>query len=318
MGVNMIWANLLHLSTNMWIDYERPPSAEERSYYDPSLRFDKDLWDEVTERMAEAGLNMVVIDLGDGVKYESHPEIAVKRAWTPKRLRRELERLRKLGLEPIPKLNFSACHDAWLGSYSRMVSTDTYYGVCKDLIREVAALFDRPRFFHLGMDEETPQHQRRHRYMVVRQGDLWWHDFLFLAREVKAAGVRPWIWSDYVWQHADEFFARMPKYVLQSNWYYSHSFSKKIRYVEAYLDLEKQGYDQIPTGTNLAGYDWASPDSFERTVHWCARHIFPKRLFGFLQTAWQPTTARHRRQHLDAIERVARAKAKPKPRRRRT
>jgi len=310
MSVKMIWANLLHLSTNMWVDYERPESAEDRSYYDPSLRFDKDLWDEVTERMAEAGLNMVVIDLGDGVKYESHPEIAVKHAWTPKRLRRELERLRRLGLEPIPKLNFSACHDAWLGPYSRMVSTDTYYAVCKDLIREVAALFDGPRFFHLGMDEETPQHQRRHHYMVVRQGDLWWHDFLFLAKQVKAAGVRPWIWSDYVWHHADEFFARMPKYVLQSNWYYDRSFSKKIRYVEAYLDLEKRGYDQIPTGSNLAGYDWASPDNFERTVPWCARHLSPKRLLGFLQTTWLPTTPRYRRDHLDAVERVDSAKAK--------
>ncbi len=227
-----------------------------------------------------------------------------------KRLRRELDRLRKLGLEPIPKLNFSACHDAWLGQYSRMVSTGAYYAVCRDLIREAAELFDRPRFFHLGMDEETPQHQRRHQYMVVRQGDLWWHDFLFLAEQVEDVGVRPWIWSDYVWHHADEFLARMPKSVLQSNWYYDRSFSTKIRYVQAYLDLDKHGYDQLPTSSNLAGYDWASPDSFERTVPWCARHIPANRLFGFLQTTWRPTMARYRGDHLDAVERVARAKAK--------
>jgi len=306
----MIWANLLHLSTNMWVDYPRPKGAEYHSYYDSKLRFEKKVWDEVTEQMAEAGLNMVVIDLGDGVKYESHPEIAVKGAWTPAQLRRELGRLRKLGLEPIPKLNFSACHDAWLGPYSRMVSTDTYYAVCRDLIREVAELFDRPRFFHLGMDEETPQHQRRHHYMVVRQGDLWWHDFLFLARQVKQAGVRPWIWSDYVWHHGDEFFARMPKWVLQSNWYYDKSFSTKVRYVEAYLELERHGYDQIPTGSNLAGYDWASPDNFERTVPWCAEQIARRRLLGFLQTTWRPTLAENRAAHLDAIERVARAKAR--------
>ena len=32
-------------------------------------------------------MNMVVIDLGDGVKYESHPEIAVKGAWSTTELR---------------------------------------------------------------------------------------------------------------------------------------------------------------------------------------------------------------------------------------
>ncbi len=301
----MIWANLLHLSMNMWVDYQRPRGVKDGSYYDPTLRFGKALWDQLTKRMADAGLNMVVVDLGDGVKYESHPEIAVKGAWSPRQLRRELDRLRKLGLEPIPKLNFSACHDAWLGPYSRMVSTDTYYAVCRDLIREAAALFDRPRFFHLGMDEETPQHQRRHHYMVVRQGDLWWHDFLFLAKQVEQAGVRPWIWSDYVWHHADEFFARMPKSVLQSNWYYHLSFSTKIRYTQAYLDLDKHGYDQIPTGSN-----WASPDNLERTVRWCVKHISPRRLLGFLQTSWRPTLARYRPAHLDAIEQVASAKTK--------
>lgn len=51
--------------------------------------------------MSEAGFNMVVIDLGDGVEYDSHPEIAVRGAWRPQRLRSELVRLRQLGLEPI-------------------------------------------------------------------------------------------------------------------------------------------------------------------------------------------------------------------------
>ena len=305
MATEMIWANLLHLSTNMWVDYERPRGAGEGSYYDPSLRFDKDLWEDLTKRMVAAGMNMVVIDLGDGVKYESHPELAVKGAWTPNRLRRELDRLRTIGLEPIPKLNFSACHDVWLGPYSRMVSTDAYYAVCKDLIHEVAALFDRPRFFHLGMDEETPGHQRRFHYMLVRQGDLWWHDFLFLAHQVEAAGLRPWIWSDYIWHHPDEFLARMPKSVLQSNWYYDHSFSKKVRYVEAYLDLDKHGYDQIPTGSV-----WADVGNFERTVPFCVRNLKPKRLLGFLQTPWKSTLPQYRDVHLEAIARVAAARDK--------
>ena len=75
------------------------------------------------------------------------------------RLRKELARLRKLGLEPIPKLNFSTTHDLWLGPYSRQVSATIYYKVCEDLIDEVTGLFDKPRLFHLGYDEETAQQQ---------------------------------------------------------------------------------------------------------------------------------------------------------------
>lgn len=295
-----IWANMVHLSYNMWADRDCPERNVEHISARPWLRFDASLWDDILKRMVEIGTNMVVIDLGDAVKYDSHPEIAVKKAWTPKRLRRELDKLRRMGLEPITKLNFSACHDAWLGPYSRCLSTDAYYAVCRDLIAEVIDLFDKPRFFHLGMDEATAQHQRHFRYVVIRQFDLWWHDFLFLVDRVERGGVRPWIWSDYVWNHPDEFFRQMPRSVLQSNWYYGKSFSTKINYVKAYLDLEAHGYDQVPTGSN-----WTDFSNFPDTVRFAARHIDPARLKGFMQTPWKPTLEDCRERHLQALDAVA-------------
>ena len=60
-----------------------------------------------------------------------------------------------------------------------MVSTKKYYQVCEDLIKDVAEIFDHPRFFHLGYDEETASHQAKHLFAVCRQGELWWHDFLW-------------------------------------------------------------------------------------------------------------------------------------------
>lgn len=87
--------------------------------------------------------------------------------------------MRSLGLTPIPKLNFSTGHDAWLKEYSRMVSTPVYYQVCEDLIKEVAEAFDYPEYFHLGLDEEDAKNQRRLSYCCIRQGDLWWHDAYF-------------------------------------------------------------------------------------------------------------------------------------------
>src|SRR5256714_10098113 len=192
----MIFANLLHLSYNMWGDWDRPGAGK---YWaaKPYLRFDEKLWNDLLDVMQKRRFNMVVIDLGDGIEYSSHPEIAVKNAWSQDKLKSELAKCRKMGLEPIPKLNFSTCHDQWMGKYARMVSTPEYYKVCADLIAETIDLFDKPRFFHLGMDEEEAIHQANFEHVVCRQFDLWWHDVRFFFKQVEDKGSRPWIWGDY-------------------------------------------------------------------------------------------------------------------------
>lgn len=320
----MIWANLLHLSYNMWrdhvpLEYKGEPdtctTCEEVGKwavpYRSFLTFDDSVWDALLNEMATIGMNMVVIDLGDGIRYESHPEIAVKNAWTPERLRKELAKMRKLGLEPIPKLNFSTTHDIWMGEYSRMVSTSKYYAVCRDLIREVVGLFDTPRFFHLGMDEETAKFQARQDYVVLRQNDLWWGDLYFYISEVEKMGVRPWIWSDYAWSHPELFFRKMPKSVLQSNWYYWADFgqgkpkgSLKTD-VKLYHDLESHGYDQIPTGSN-----YSDDQNMELTVDYCKKVVDPSRLYGFMTAPWRPTLAQCLDRHKEAIAQIGRAMKK--------
>jgi hypothetical protein len=241
---------------------------------------------------------MVVIDLGDAVKYKSHPEIAVKGAWTRDKLRKELARLRKLGLEAIPKLNFSTGHDAWLGVYARQVSTPIYYKVCANLIREVADLFERPRFFHIGYDEETAGNQTEYDLVVVRQHELWWHDFEFFLAQVRKQGCRPWMWSDYAWGNHDAFYKRVPRSVLQSNWWYWPDWnSRKLSAVRNFTELEKHKYDQIPTGAN-----WVEPENFGKLVKYCTKRIDPKRLLGFLQTVWYPTVECYRKRHIEAVD----------------
>lgn len=305
----MIWANLLHLSYNMWIDREAPELVGYGQIIigGPKLRFDKPVWDDLLPKMAENGVNMLVIDLGDGVKYASHPEIAVEGAWSVDELKAELAKLRKLGIEPIPKLNFSCTHDLWLGPYSRMVSTPKYYEVCADLISECMDIFDNPRLFHLGMDEETFGHQVHQSYVVIRQYDLWWHDLMFLVEQVEKRGAQAWIWSDFIWNHEEEFLKRMPKSILQSNWYYDPSLEPDTEphktYVRAYNTLEANGYDQVPTGSNHS-----TPENFGNTVRWCKEHIAPERLKGFFQTIWRPTTEEFHQRHIEAIEQIGRAR----------
>jgi len=300
----LIWAYLVHLTDNMWCDWDSPDWDANHGAYRPTMQFDDKVWNDLLQPMTRAGINMVLIDLGDGVKYQSHPEIAVKDAWSVERLKTELARLRKLGLEPIPKLNFSTTHDTWLGPYARCVSTDTYYAVCRELIAEIIDIFDKPRFFHLGMDEETAAHQRHYQYVVLRQFDLWWKDFYFYVEQVTKGGCRPWIWSDYVWEHPEEFFRKMPKIVLQSNWYYGQEFDpNKKRAIKAYLDLDQHGYDQIPTGSN-----WTNSLNFGLTVKHCQSHLNRQRLIGFLQTVWMPMLETHRRRFLEAIQQVRTAR----------
>lgn len=310
-----IWAALLHMGTNMWSDQPvtewGPFKGEQLKLVCQSdrLRFDERVWRSLTGRMAEVGMNMVIIDLGEALQYPSHPELWVEGSWEIERFRKELARLRAMGLEPIPKMNFSSAHDIWLKKYERMISTRPYYQVCSDLIRDVCEIFDRPRFLHLGYDEETARHQRRYKFSVVRQGELWWHDFLWFVKETEKAGMRPWIWSDYVWHHPEEFYKRMPKSVMQSNWYYGRDFDiekmkaagneQRAAYVKAYEDLDKAGFDQVPAGSN-----WSCDENFSGTVKFCRKVCSPERLKGFMMAPWFFTLPEWEKKNLEAINLV--------------
>ncbi len=290
-----IWAILLHLSVNMWKEHH------------PDLQLSESLWNDALAKMADVGLNTVVIDLGDGIKYDSHPEIAVNNAWSTNRLRNELAKIRKMGLDPIPKLNFSTCHDSWLGKYDRMVSTQEYYIVCRDLISEIIDLFDKPPLFHLGMDEENESNQRTYDYLVIRQNQLYWGDMYFLLGEVEKRGSRPWVWQDYVRYHPEEVARMMPKSVLQSNWYNLTDFDKPAtnKSVKAYVDLEKFGYDQVPGGSN---YYEGSEKCFFNNVKFCTENIADQRLLGFIQSPWKYTIEENRNHILTSIELAGEAK----------
>jgi hypothetical protein len=102
-----IWAALLHMGTNMWSDQPitewGPYKGEQLKLVCQSdrLRFDERVWRSLTGRMAEVGMNMVIIDLGEALQYPSHPELWVEGSWEIERFRKELARLRAMGLEPL-------------------------------------------------------------------------------------------------------------------------------------------------------------------------------------------------------------------------
>ena len=143
----------------------------------------------------------------------------------------------------------------------------------------------------------------------MSQCDLLWKEFLCFVKENEKTGMSTWIWSDYVWHHPDLFFSRMPRSVLQSNWYYSSLFSEDklkaagkegyIKHVKAYELLDKAGFDQVPTGSN-----WSHDDNFAGTVDHCRRVCAPDRLKGFMMAPWFFTLPGWEKKLLEGIDQV--------------
>lgn len=325
---------MLQVGNNMWDDFLVGPddfakSIEEekinqnpfgpdprgkRSRYHSYLCCDDGVWKDAVDSSAEKGMNAILIDLGEGVEFPSHPELAVKGTWSVEKMQKELARIRSLGLEPLPKLNFSACHDSWLKEYHRMLSTKEYYQVVADVIRDTVELFDNPRYFHIGYDEEFAMAQFNTFFCVMRQGDLWWHDLNYTVGQVSKHGVRPIMWADAIWTGREEFIRRASRDILMSNWYYRNDFSEKKQQwdhefekrggwgetfngLAGFLALENAGFDQLPCGSN-----WDCEENIGGLVKFCRERIDPGRLKGFLMAPWASTMPENRNKILRAID----------------
>lgn len=304
MAKKFIKGILIHIGTNLWYEVGNNRGGGEKVWQragSDKMRFEKDLFWELVDHAKACGINTVVLDLADGIVYESHPELAIEGSIEREELMEMIKRLRELGLDIIPKLNFSTCHDVWLKDYSRMVSTKPYYDVCRDIINEVCDVFE-PEIIHLGMDEENYENQSKYDCAVVRQNDLWWHDLHFLVDVVESRGAKAMIWSDYARHRPDEFTKKCPKSVVQCPWYYFNKFEgdltegERIR-VEPFLRLADAGYTIIAGGSN---------EYFKENVslldEFCRKRLPQDCYTGIIQTTWVATTEKWRAPLFEAVE----------------
>lgn len=302
-----VWAYLIHLSTNMWKQHQDAGFSRQ-------LTTEDETWDEIIDFLPSQGFNTVVIDVGDGMQYESHPEISVAGAWPKDKMKNKLDHIRSLGMTPIPKLNFSAGHDGWLGIYSYMISTPEYYRVCSDLIREVAELFGNPALFHLGMDEETAGNQAAYGLVRVRQKDLLWRDMNYLFNLCDQVGARPWVWSDHCCRNREDFLKNMSRSVLQSNWYYGKIFRNPDgtypdRDIEVFEILDKAGFDQVLTCSVVFG----NTKCAEQVMQLAKDVLTPEQVKGFIATPWYMTESTELYAHLHEAHRFGAARQKVFP-----
>lgn len=299
----MIWSLYATLGFNMWYTEL------------PTVPFEDEAWKILVDKAVENGFNQIVLDLGEGVRYGSHPELAHPGAWTRERVREEVKALRERGIELIPKLNFSAGHDMWLGDYGKMIGLPKYYEVCHDLITEVYNLFDKPRYIHLGMDEEDdPQFFEKMELVTFRRGELLWHDLQYLCDCVRDMGSTPWIWGDIPFIQHEEFSKRIkPGDIMISPWnyrglkeehytpieskpeYYNHYAPRGykyveqdplcVRYMERSVPTAEAGYDIVPCASICFGCVY-NPDD---VVEYFMQNAPREHLAGFMIAPWRST-----------------------------
>ncbi len=298
MANNKIWSCMVQLGMAMW-----------HESLSDTLVFDREMWKEWSEYLAKSGCNNILLDIGEGLVYDCHPELAAKNAFTKDEMKAEIKRLADLGIEIMPKLNFSTCHNMWMGKYSRMISSDEYYKFCEDIIDETCEIFS-PRYFHLGMDEETIELEKNFDYVVLRQNDLWWHDLYHIVNRVESHGARAVIWADYARHKPDEFVAKLPKSVIPSVWYYFTQFENfhddGVRTKDVYeirvkpFDIcNEHGFDQIPAGSNIY-----HRENLELLTRYCKEHIDDEHLLGIMTAPWYATTEEYRQKLFEAADTI--------------
>ena len=291
-----------------FVEHRGPAITQATGRYRETPATDLGVLRETVDGLAQFGVNLVVIDVLDAMQYHSHPEISLPGAFTHEQVRAELDYMRARGIEPVPKLNFSSCHDTWLKQYAWMKGTQTYYDVVRDLIDEVCEVFGHPSLFHLGMDEEDlPTHRKG--MTIIRCNDLWCHDLYFYMECVQKNGARPWIWGDFYWAHPDIFEKKIPRECLISNWWYERlrvapdgSFLPKTE-MDTYVALAELGYDQLPCAST-----WACHQNIAQTVlFFKEKNLINEHLAGFMIAPWAGMNEVCRYQQLDDAYRLMHA-----------
>ena len=293
------FVSLIHLGSNMWQKPGcwKPHNKEEIDMiYRDYLLADDESFREVTDFAAENGVTTLLIDMGEAVELKRHPELAVKGSWSQDKFKDELKRIRSLGLEPLPKFNFSLAHNAWMKDMCWKVGLPEYNEFCRDIIDEACELFDGPALFHLGLDEENEfsQFTLGQPISISRSRDKRAGDMNLLFDACRKNGARPWMFVDpaTVEELGGEkrFREAVPADVIMANWHYGsiHNGMRDLwddPHVKLFKELEEWGYDQIPCGST-----WCMPVNMLRIARFAREQLDQDKLLGFMSASWLQTT----------------------------
>lgn len=244
--------------------------------------FDIDLGLEVVDKMAEVGLNLLVIDCADGVEYESHPELSRHYSVPMGTLEGLVERAQEKSIEVVPKLNFSHSeyerHNYWFRPHNALFDNNEYWRNAFDVIDELIETCKPPRYFHIGMDEDDNRSNSRR----LRDG-------------LKERGLRAVMWNDSAHDvkrpaRAEKALAaekEIPKDVVQVVWDYT---CVQLGIVQR---LVKQGFEV-----------WGAPGRNPGQVSAWRDAILQSGGKGLLMVLWLPCHRSNRSKFFKLIEEI--------------
>lgn len=263
------------------------------THYDPAWckrksrerPFDLELGLEIIDAMSDVGLNLLVIDCADGVRYKSHPELVRKYTVPMTHLKRLVNRAQEKHIEVVPKLNFSQSrserHNDWFRPYNELFDNDQYWKIAFEIIDELIHVCKPGRYFHIGMDED---HDRAHsQYIEAIQK---------LRNGLNERGLRAVIWNDSSHRGRALVFAeksiaaekKISRDIVQVVWDYSGVQPKIVR------RLVQEGFEV-----------WGAPGrNPEQVLKW-RETILRYGGKGLLMTTWTPCRRVNRSRLLQSI-----------------
>ena len=244
---------------------------------------------DVIDAMAQAGLNLLLLDCKDGVKYASHPELARPYTQTMDVVRELCSRAAAHGIEVSLKLNFSQSalhqHNHWFRPHNALFDRPEYWQKAWEVIDELLSVAKPPRFFHIGMDEDHWRSYTQYAQAIDT-----------LHRGLAQRGLRTLIWNDSAcaWPEAEihrekSLYAeeRILRDVIQVLW--------------CYWDLDITHLQRL----RARGFDvWGAPGTDPNQVVVMRDALRKYGGSGILLTRWMPCITENRASLLDHIRAV--------------
>lgn len=249
---------------------------------------------DIIDALANEGFNTLMIDIADGVKYKSHPELRRHYTAPMKTLRDVARRAHSKGMDVIPKLNFSRgeinTHNHWMRApgeaWYEKFEDKAYWKMAFELIDEVIAACKPEKFFHIGMDEDHDRSYTQYSDAIKT-----------LRKGLKERGLRTVIWNDSAINYASGFIYveksmhaenHVPKDVVQVLWNYSRVPAEPAKRI-AEKGFELWGSPTAQDVEIAAGFRDAVLDAGGK---------------GLMMTRWIPCIKENRKELLEAIHRM--------------
>lgn len=274
---------------------------------------DPDVFARAIEKMVAADLNLLVVEVEKGLRYESHPKVSADWALSKDTLRGLLDIARRGGMQCVPLLP-SLSHSGYLvNAYPQIAETASVcprhpftHQVLDDLSDELIELFEAT-LFHIGHDEMLsafPRHERRSALQcpVCRGGDgaTWFRDSILRWHDrLTSRGLGVMMWADMLlepeamfaaspWQgnvhayhagwpdHFERALDELPRDIIMCDWHYKDGREfPSLRY------FQDKGFNVLGCPKTKMG-----ENAFLFTDY--AQRTRTPNLLGMLGTNWSP------------------------------